>query len=374
MPARGGLSQAIFRVKHQVMSPETPFLDAIRAEPTNVACRLVYADWLEERGDARAELIRIEEEMRPLPVFSDRFWQLKPRRYELLQKLPMDWLETMHYGIDCCPPTFRHQPVTLKDWWRLIRVFTERWHPFPSLPDVGGRPAEIQAAEASLQRELPLSVREWVAFAHDVRTSEDHPILRSDCFLHLFGIQELSALALLRRSYGIHEDGETVWAVQYQDLGNPDPPVWRYERKAGAKLYYSNRNPVARTLSSFALGHSLTRARGMLDRFLLYILYDNDPIYRDEALQSIPVHFSLEVECYDHGEGVDVFEKDNLLVLQEHKGEASFVTIHFGVSKPVPAESMPAFLAYQAANAGMLVGIAPKVDFASLKADYGLGQ
>ena len=39
---------------------ESPFLRAIFEQPDDVANRLVFADWLEERGDPLAELIRIQ--------------------------------------------------------------------------------------------------------------------------------------------------------------------------------------------------------------------------------------------------------------------------------------------------------------------------
>ncbi len=38
------------------MSDEAAFLAAIAAAPADALPRLVYADWLEERGDNRAEL------------------------------------------------------------------------------------------------------------------------------------------------------------------------------------------------------------------------------------------------------------------------------------------------------------------------------
>jgi uncharacterized protein (TIGR02996 family) len=38
---------------------EVPFIRAIFASPTDFASRLVYADWLDERGDIRAEYIRV---------------------------------------------------------------------------------------------------------------------------------------------------------------------------------------------------------------------------------------------------------------------------------------------------------------------------
>jgi uncharacterized protein (TIGR02996 family) len=39
------------------------FIDAILAEPDDDAPRLIYADWLEERGDPRAEFIRVQVEL-----------------------------------------------------------------------------------------------------------------------------------------------------------------------------------------------------------------------------------------------------------------------------------------------------------------------
>lgn len=41
------------------MNDEAPFLDALRADPADATALLVYADWLEERGDRRAEYIRL---------------------------------------------------------------------------------------------------------------------------------------------------------------------------------------------------------------------------------------------------------------------------------------------------------------------------
>jgi uncharacterized protein (TIGR02996 family) len=38
---------------------EEAFLEGIRANPADNTARLVYADWLEERGDPRAEYLRV---------------------------------------------------------------------------------------------------------------------------------------------------------------------------------------------------------------------------------------------------------------------------------------------------------------------------
>ena len=46
------------------MIHEQAFLQQIQEEPENPLPRLIYADWLEERGNPRSELIRIQEQLR----------------------------------------------------------------------------------------------------------------------------------------------------------------------------------------------------------------------------------------------------------------------------------------------------------------------
>jgi len=50
------------------MTLEATFLKQIESEPEIALHRLIYADWLEERGDPRAELLRIQEQLRSLDV------------------------------------------------------------------------------------------------------------------------------------------------------------------------------------------------------------------------------------------------------------------------------------------------------------------
>jgi len=45
------------------MSDEAAFLAAIEAAPADALPRLVYADWLEERGDSRAEFLRLQQQL-----------------------------------------------------------------------------------------------------------------------------------------------------------------------------------------------------------------------------------------------------------------------------------------------------------------------
>ncbi len=86
-------------------------------------------------------------------MFSDRYWQLKPRRNELRERAPEEWLEAMRYGTECLPLFAHGIPEGWKERWHLIREFTERWHKLP-LGDVGGRAEEIRLAETRLGRSV----------------------------------------------------------------------------------------------------------------------------------------------------------------------------------------------------------------------------
>jgi uncharacterized protein (TIGR02996 family) len=41
------------------MSDDASFIQAIREDPEDSACRLIYADWLDERNDPRGEYLRL---------------------------------------------------------------------------------------------------------------------------------------------------------------------------------------------------------------------------------------------------------------------------------------------------------------------------
>ena len=66
------------------MSREEGFLQAIIEEPDDVGLRLIYADWLEERGDPRGEFIRVQCQLEDLDENDSRFDELKTRERELL--------------------------------------------------------------------------------------------------------------------------------------------------------------------------------------------------------------------------------------------------------------------------------------------------
>ncbi len=67
------------------MTHEEAFLQAIREAPDDDAPRLLYADWLEERGDPRGEFIRVQCARACLPARDPRDRPLRGRAWELLE-------------------------------------------------------------------------------------------------------------------------------------------------------------------------------------------------------------------------------------------------------------------------------------------------
>lgn len=72
------------------------FLEQIVACPDDDAVRLVYADWLEERGESdRAELIRVQIERAALPVWDARQLPLRVRENALLKQDEWRWKQEL---------------------------------------------------------------------------------------------------------------------------------------------------------------------------------------------------------------------------------------------------------------------------------------
>src|SRR5580704_11727592 len=82
------------------------FLQAILDDPDDDAPRLIYADWLEERGDPRGEFIRVQCELAPLGPTDPRRPELETRETALLAKHRIRFVRPIPQGVVwCC--TFR---------------------------------------------------------------------------------------------------------------------------------------------------------------------------------------------------------------------------------------------------------------------------
>lgn len=61
------------------------FIDEIIANPLDDSLRLIFADYLEEQGDARAEMIRLQFEMKELDSHDPKWQKLRRREIKLLK-------------------------------------------------------------------------------------------------------------------------------------------------------------------------------------------------------------------------------------------------------------------------------------------------
>ena len=76
------------------------FLEAIAAHPDDDAPRLVYADWLEERGDPRGAFIRLQCALERLAVDDPRRSLLEDEADELLDAREQEWVAPLHGQAD----------------------------------------------------------------------------------------------------------------------------------------------------------------------------------------------------------------------------------------------------------------------------------
>ena len=95
------------------MNDEARFLDAIKANPQDMVLRLVYADWLEECGDARCEYLRIDGQLQELmdasaanESFTDpKVRQLRSQLKKLAKTLDANWVaffDALRPKFVCC--------------------------------------------------------------------------------------------------------------------------------------------------------------------------------------------------------------------------------------------------------------------------------
>jgi uncharacterized protein (TIGR02996 family) len=74
------------------MKEDNSFVLNIRANPDDETARLIYADYLEERGDPRGELIRVQCELGWLAIDDPLLPEMTAREDELLAEYGEEWL------------------------------------------------------------------------------------------------------------------------------------------------------------------------------------------------------------------------------------------------------------------------------------------
>jgi uncharacterized protein (TIGR02996 family) len=199
-------------------SDEAALLQAVIATPDDDLPRLVYADWLDERGDPRGEYIRLQVEITRAAPHTDQYAALRGRLKALRATVPPAWVEAMGYR-PRHRPLFAVLPERRADRWRLVDEFIEVWHR-PLDPGDGYTEGELREAEQRLGCGLPAALREWYSLAGrraDVWSVQDHlpppDQLRIDS----------TGNTLIVRS---ENQGCEHWGIRVADLGRDDPPIW----------------------------------------------------------------------------------------------------------------------------------------------------
>jgi len=200
------------------MKAERDFLAAIADSPNDQTLRNVFADWLEEKGDQRSELIRIEEQAKSLALGSDEYWALKSRRNELRKSCKPKFLKTLNYG-QRYKPVFENCPEDALSRWRLIREFTERFFNL-ELPDVGRDPSDIGEIQLVPREQIPVSVVEWMSYCEDVSGTVADSLLGQGTTVVYS--PERDWITLVRYPEGL------CWSVARTDFHSADPFVSYY--------------------------------------------------------------------------------------------------------------------------------------------------
>jgi uncharacterized protein (TIGR02996 family) len=82
------------------MTCHDAFVQAICNQPHHDEPRLIYADWLEERGDPRGEFIRIQCVLAGTVEDAGRRHLLETRERELIQEFGPDWIGPLQGVVD----------------------------------------------------------------------------------------------------------------------------------------------------------------------------------------------------------------------------------------------------------------------------------
>ena len=121
---------------------QNAFLQTICANPEDDAPRLVYADWLDERGNPLGEFIRVQVELARIKESRPRYGMLRARQLELmLAHVPL-WVQP--YGMQILGAEFKRgfmcagtveTELLVKDqpwferWpWEVLRLRNTDWY------------------------------------------------------------------------------------------------------------------------------------------------------------------------------------------------------------------------------------------------------
>jgi uncharacterized protein (TIGR02996 family) len=182
------------------MGKEEPFIRQIVANPSDDSLRIVYADWLEERGDPRGEFLRIQTALTRMPRKDKRFVSFRKRLKALRPSVDAEWLA----------------------WLNTLRYRTAFAALDRPLTDKNGVPEKrIAEGERRLGIRLPRALRDYylVAGSHKFNQAHNNLLPPEEWFL------SSGKLMFLVENQGVWFGG-----VKVNDRDGDDPPVFgQYE-------------------------------------------------------------------------------------------------------------------------------------------------
>ena len=132
------------------------FLTAIRENPRDDTPRLVYADWLDEHDDPRAEWLRIEVRLKQLVADGRLYGPLAARQGCLERDAEIDrgWLKVVRYQ-----PSWSGGEI--RDWrefYDSLLIHPHGWHETVPKPTA----SQLEHFEVATGFRLPRSYREYI--------------------------------------------------------------------------------------------------------------------------------------------------------------------------------------------------------------------
>ena len=228
------------------------FLDAICANPADDTARLVYADWLEERGNApRAEFIRTQIARAALPAWDARHVRLLMRERVLLAAHEREWRAELPGIARVTWGEFRRGFVATAAFdvfeafrqggpacWAIAPVEAVEI-PWPNTPDLS---KDITSGPGLRE----LFIGNWVRFELEVARFAAWPVLSTIRTLNIPGMRHL----------GMAEFRQLVSSPHLQNLAALRMPDNRLGNGVGGTLNGTNFLPALTELDLSAEGHS----------------------------------------------------------------------------------------------------------------------
>jgi uncharacterized protein (TIGR02996 family) len=178
------------------MVDEQALVQAIVANPTDRGLRLVYADWLEERGDPRGEFLRIQTALLSMPRKNPQQARSRKRlkgRRSRLDAEALAWFNTLRYRTAFAA---LDRPLTSRD----------------GVPE-----KRVAEAERRLGNRLPRALRDYylVAGSHRFNQAHHHLLPPREWFLASGNVMFL-----------VENQGVWQCGVKVNHRAVEDPPVF----------------------------------------------------------------------------------------------------------------------------------------------------